>query len=109
MIDDILWDVAISAHTSIDATETKAFQVATADATSKGKQVDTKLQPKTQVFDVLLTIDQMLKDYEPYRVQPPLTRVWCGDDPVNPTKSIQLQFASVEEAKTVLSGKWKTA
>ena len=56
--------------------------------------------------DCIIAPSLMQPAYAAYQVQPPLTRVWSGDNPAIPMATIELQFPDLPTAQSVLAGLW---
>lgn len=57
----------------------------------------------TPAYEVILTPDQMQAGWEKYRVAAPLDRVWAGDSPEAPQRTVELRFADEATAKAALA------
>lgn len=57
-------------------------------------------------YTVIINPDLMKDEYVPHQVTPPLTRTWGGDDPNEPTDTVQLAFADEEAARAALPELW---
>ena len=69
--------------------------------------------PGTPGYDVILDTSVVMPlllsgsiAWLQYQVKPPLTRTWSGDDPTNPTQTIELQFPDLATAQSVLPSFW---
>jgi hypothetical protein len=59
--------------------------------------------PGTPVYSVIMPPALFEVAWAQYQTAPPLSRVYSGDDPANPTQTIELQFADEPTAQAALA------